>query len=107
MVEQWQSPASWEKEGASITDVSSLKKGAWTSILKATETHDGKTTEVIIKTFSVPAHILEDPERIAREREKFLAAARLQMEMNKAGCRGWVKILRLSEDPNNPSFSME
>jgi TPR repeat protein len=107
MVENWQSPVSWEKDGASITGVSSVKKGAWTSILKATETHNGKTTEVIIKTFAVPEHVLEDPERIAKEREKFLAAAKLQMELNKAGCRGWVKILRLSEDPQNPSFSME
>lgn len=105
MADHWQSPEAWEKDGASISGVSSLKKGAWTSILKATETHNGRTTEVIIKTFAVPAHVLEDPERIAREREKFLAAARLQKEMNDAGARGWVKVLRLSEDP--PSFSME
>ena len=104
----WQT--SWEKEGSTLSGVSTLRKGAWTSYYKATETVNGKSTEVVIKTFSVPEEIVEDQERIASERAKFLEAARLQKELTEAnspGARAWVKVLRLSEDPRNPSFSME
>ena len=103
----WQSPDAWKKDGTSISGVSSLKKGAWTTILKATETHNGAAKEVIIKSFTVPEEVLEDPARIAAEREKFLAAAKLQLALTQNGARAWVKILRIDEDAKHPSFSME
>jgi TPR repeat protein len=107
MTSGWTSPDSWQKDGASLSGVSSMKKGAWTSYYKATETHNGKSTDVVIKTFAVPEDVLQDPQRIAAEREKFLNAARLQKALTDAGARGWVKVLRLAEDVQNPSFSME
>jgi TPR repeat protein len=103
----WQSPEAWQKDGSSLSGVSSVKKGAWTTILKATETHDGKSTEVVIKTFAVPEEVLENPERIATERTKFLASAKLQYELSKAGATAWVKILRIADEEKHPSFSME
>ncbi|HVT81949.1 MAG TPA: hypothetical protein VHM90_14995, partial [Phycisphaerae bacterium] len=67
----------------------------------------GVEIEVVIKTFCVPADIVGDPERITREREKFLASARLQKQLTEAGAKAWVEILRISEDPENTSFSMK
>ncbi len=107
----WNSPESWGKEGSIISSVSSVKKGAWTTILKATETHNGKATEVVIKQFAVPEEVVDNPDKIILERAKFLTAARLQWSLTQdgpqGGARSWVKILRLDDQSKNPSFTME
>jgi len=107
MAPAWQAPDEWQKDGSTISGITSLKTGAWTSMLSAKEIRNGKEIDVVIKTFSAPQEILEDPERIAREREKFLASARLQKQLSDANAPAWIHILRLSEDPKNTSFSME
>jgi TPR repeat protein len=108
----WQSPESWQKDGSSLSGIAMLKKGAWTTYYKAIEAHQGRSVEVVIKTFAVPEGVLDDPERIKGERERFLSQARLQYGLTHPegggnGAGHWVKVLRLSEDPQNPSFSME
>lgn len=107
MAPAWQPPADWQKDGSTISGITSLKTGAWTSMLLAREKKNGVEIEVVIKTFCVPADIVQDPERIAREREKFIASARLQKQLTDAGARAWVEILRIAEYPDNTSFSMK
>ena len=108
MAPQWQAPDDWQKDGSSISGVTTLKTGAWTSMLAAKESRQGRDTDVVIKTFSVPQDVLQDPDRISREREKFVAAAYLQKQLSDdPSARAWVDILRVSNDPNNTSFSMK
>ncbi len=107
MPSAWTPPADWQKDGSTLSGITSLKTGAWTSMLLAKESKNGVQIDVVIKTFCVPENIVQDPERITREREKFLASARLQKQLTEAGAKAWVEILRISEDPENTSFSMK
>jgi len=107
MTAGWQVPPEWQKDGSTLSGVRALKTGAWTSILEAKETRGGEQFDVIIKTFCVPEDVLGDPERITREREKFLSSARLQKELTDGGAKAWVEILRISEHPENTSFEMK
>ena len=106
MAADWKAPEDWQKDGSIISGVTNLKTGAWTTMLSAKEVKNGREVDVVIKTFSVPEHVLEDPDRIAREREKFLTSARLQKKLTDANAAAWVPVLRISEDPHNTSFSM-
>src|SRR4051812_35902874 len=106
-MQTWQAPEAWQKDGSTISGITSLKKGAWTTILTAKEVHGGQTKDVIIKAFQVPEDVLQDPQRIAVERKKFLKPARLQLSLTQKGAKGWVKILKISEDPLAPAFTME
>ena len=63
--------------------------------------------EVVIKIFNVPRDIVQDPARIAKERDKFLAAAKLQKRMGDSGAAGWVKVRAISEDATSPAFVMD
>src|SRR5947208_2651829 len=74
MAPSWQTPQDWAKDGITISGVSQIKTGAWTSMLSAKETHDGRETDVVIKTFCVPQDVLGDPARIEVERAKFIAS---------------------------------
>ena len=119
----WQPPGEWERAGLHITNVTGLKTSAWTLILAGKETRNAgsvagtapkgsppaatRECEVIIKVFNVPRDIVQDPVRIAREREKFLAAARLQKKMGDSGAAGWVKVRVISEDATAPAFVMD
>ena len=44
---------------------------------------------------------------MAREREKFLASARLQKQLTDNGARAWVEIFRISEDLSALRAEME
>ncbi len=119
----WQPPAEWEQAGIHITNVTGMKTSAWTLILAGKETRGAGSSagslpkgaaaggvrecEVIIKVFNVPRDIVQDPVRIAREREKFLGAARLQKRMGDSGAAGWVKVRAISEDATAPAFVMD
>jgi len=105
----WQPPSEWEKAGIRISNVSGLKTRAWALILSAKETRAGDAIarDVIIKAFKVPLDIVQDAQRIAKEGNNFLAAARLQRKLVDGGARGWVKIRAISEDPANPAFIMD
>ena len=103
----WQPPPDWQKDGSTISGVTSLHTGAWTSMLSAKEIKNGVETQLVIKTFCVPQDIVQDNERVVRERERFLTSARLQKQLTDSGAKAWIPILRISEDPENTSFSMK
>ena len=130
----WQPPGEWEQAGIHITNVTGLKTSAWTLILTGKETRTAPSVvpaarvpgappppppppppasgatrecEVIIKVFNVPRDIVQDPVRIGKEREKFLAAGRLQKRMGESGAAGWVKVRAISEDATAPAFVMD
>src|SRR5512146_689679 len=100
----WQQPEDWQKDGSTITGLSNLKTGAWTALYKAQETVNGKSTEVILKTFTVPDAARDDRTKIDVERQRFLDSARLALSLTTNGARAWVPILRISENP--PSYTM-
>jgi TPR repeat protein len=120
----WQPPSEWEQAGIHITNVTGLKTSAWTLILAGKETRNtasvaggptGKAAiaaalrecDVVIKVFNVPRDIVQDPVRIAKERDKFLAAARLQKRMGDSAAPGWVKVRAISEDATSPAYVMD
>ncbi|MGN6369451.1 MAG: hypothetical protein ACTHN5_14425 [Phycisphaerae bacterium] len=100
-----------------------LKTSAWTLILAGKETRGAASVaggasaagggagmrecDVVIKIFNVPRDIVQDAARIGKEREKFLAAARLQKKMGDSGAAGWVKVRLISEDAAQPAFVMD
>jgi TPR repeat protein len=104
MTQIFQQPEEWTKDGSSISGVTNLKTGAWTTLFHAQETVNGKTADVILKTFTVPEAAVGDEPKIQAERERFLASAKLQQSLVKEGATGWVRILRISENP--PAFTM-
>jgi TPR repeat protein len=104
MTQTFQQPEEWTKDGSSISGVTNMKTGAWTTLFHAQETVNGRTAEVILKTFTVPEAALGDEPKIQAERERFLSSAKLQCSLLKEGATGWVRILRISENP--PAFTM-
>jgi TPR repeat protein len=103
----WIAPDAWRSDGTTFSDISNLRTNPWTAILAARETRPGQAVDVIIKTFSVPRDVVQDPERIAAERERFLAAAKLHKDLSDVGIRSWVHVFHLSEDPANTAFVMK
>ncbi|HEY4329105.1 MAG TPA: hypothetical protein VGN88_05165 [Phycisphaerae bacterium] len=107
MAPAWQAPSDWLSDGTTFSAISPLKTGAWTSMISAKAMQNGKETPLIIKCFSVPLDVFQDPDRIARAREKFLASARLQKQLSDKNSPAWIRVFRISEDPANTCFSME
>lgn len=50
----WQQPEEWSKDGSTISGIAGLKIGAWTALFTAQETVNGKSTDIILKTFPSP-----------------------------------------------------
>jgi TPR repeat protein len=107
MESTWNAPDAWRSDGTTFSDISSLRTNPWTSILAAKETRPGQAVDVIIKTFAVPRDVVQDPERITAERDKFLAAAKLHKDLSDVGAKAWVHVYHLSEDPANTAFVMK
>jgi TPR repeat protein len=102
----WNTPDDWRADGTRFSDLSSLRTTPWTALLSAKETRPGQNLDIIIKRFAIPRDVVQDPERIAAEREKFLAAAKIQKDLSDIHAKGWVQVFHLSHDPDNTAFAM-